>query len=384
VSADPEGELPRVKVVHIINALPSIGGAERLILDLAMLAAEPPVPVITWWGTDNSLLRQDHAGVLDLIPLRPFSLTNLGRARRALREAHAIHLHLFPTQYLVHLLRKPTLFTEHNTTNRRRGQKIWWPLERHCYRRFSKVVAISAAVGDALSEWLAEAPPRLQVIENGVALSRFSHRLRTCPTGEVKIGMAARICEQKDHATLIRALALLPARYRLLLAGDGELRGVMEKLACDLGVGERVDFLGIVADMRSYYESLDLYVQSTNSDGFSLVVVEAMASGLPALTSDVPGIRDVVANPLALYPLGDARQLAARISAITGDPQTYGQMSAFALAQADKYDIGRTYTQYQRAYAEVAGLTRFRTDSNAVVAARKNQKKGSQNSVTNN
>jgi glycosyltransferase involved in cell wall biosynthesis len=345
-----------VKVVHIINALPSIGGAERLVLDLAMTAAHRPVPVITWWGKDNSLLSQDGARTLDVIALNPFKFTNLRRAIRALCDAQVIHFHLFPSQYLVHLLRKPSLFTEHNTWNRRRGYKLWRPLERHCYRRFTKVIAISDAVGRSLCEWLEEAPPRLQIIENGVALERFSRRLRALPATEVQIGMAARMCDQKDHATLIRALARLPPRYRLRLAGDGPLRPTIEQLAAELGVSGRVEFLGIVTDMPAYYESLDIYVQSTHWDGFSLVAVEAMGSGLPSLASDVPGIRDVIANPLALFPLGDAARLAERLGAIAEDARAYEQMSAFALAQADKYDIRRTAEEYQRVYEEIAAL----------------------------
>lgn len=354
--ASREQSTPAPKVVHIINALPSIGGAERLVLDLAMAATRPPVPVITWWGKDNSLLGQDKAHAMDVISLRPFSFANLRRAIRAVREAQVVHFHLFPSQYLILLLRKPSLFTEHNTWNRRRGYRIWRPLERWCYRRFSKVIAISDAVGQSLCEWLGETPPRLQIIENGVALGRFSHRLRSCPTAEVKIGMAARMCEQKDHATLIRAISLLPARYRLRLAGDGPLRPAVEQLAADLGVSARIEFLGLVTDMPAYYESLDMYVQSTNWDGFSLVAVEAMGSGLPTLASEVAGIRDVIANPLALFPLGDAEQLASRIRTTAEDPIAYGEMSAFALAQAGKYDIRRTFEEYQRAYAEVSGL----------------------------
>jgi glycosyltransferase involved in cell wall biosynthesis len=347
-------DAPTIKVVHIINSLPSLGGAERLVLDLATRATHRPVPVITWWDADNSLLRQDDSSALDLIALRPFRLANLRRAVRVVRDSQVVHFHLFPSQYLIHLFRKPSLFTEHNTWNRRREYKLLRPLERHCYRRFSKVIAISDAVGHSLCDWLRETPPRLETIENGIALDRFSRRLRTCPTAEVKIGMAARMCDQKDHDTLIKALALLPARYRLRLAGDGPLRPAIERLAAQLGVSARVEFVGVVTDMPAFYESLDIYVQSTHWDGFSLVVVEAMGSGLPTLASDVVGVRDVVANSQALFPLGDAPRLAERIATIAENPDIYGQMSASALARAHRFDIQRTAQEYQRAYEEVA------------------------------
>ena len=274
-----------LRIVHIINNLPAIGGAERLLVDLAHCADSRPVTVITWWGTDNSLVQGGNPDI-DLVPIRPFSVGNLARAIAAIRAADVIHAHLFPTQHRAALPPRPVLFTEHNTWNRRRDRRWLRPVERWCYARFSKVVAISDEVGNALAGWLKKQPPALETIPNGIRLERFRAPARRSPArNDFVLGMAARFAVEKDHEALIRALALLPDRFRLRLAGDGPLRQQLVDLAAVLGVAQRVEFVGIARDMRDFFLNIDLYVQSSRFDGFSIVSVEAMASGLPTLVS---------------------------------------------------------------------------------------------------
>jgi glycosyltransferase involved in cell wall biosynthesis len=218
-------------VVHFINCLPAIGGAERLILDLADCAKVRPVTVIAWFGKDNSLLQFDTRRSVDLISLRPLKLRELFRAIGAVRRADVVHLHLFPSLYLAPLMKKPTLFTEHNTWNGRRDHAWMRPIERWCYSYIDKVIAISPATAESLQEWLGFSPARLSVIPNGIRLDRFDRKPRKIIGDRVVIGMAARFVRQKDHGTLVRAMGILPSNYRLKLAGDGPLRKKLENLA---------------------------------------------------------------------------------------------------------------------------------------------------------
>jgi glycosyltransferase involved in cell wall biosynthesis len=340
-----------MRVVHIINCLPQIGGAERLVLDLARSSAQRPVPVITWWGADNSLAALDPTHSLEVISLRPFSLTALSRARRVLSEADVVHIHLFPSLYLAPLLSKPTVYTEHNTWNRRRAR--WWmqPIERWCYRRLSKVVSISEMTGRALVNWLGETPPALETIPNGVDLRRFPLRARKARRGvDTVIGMAARFAAEKDHATLLNAFADLPKSFRLKLAGDGPLLGELQARVHALGIAPRVEFLGVVSNMTAFYRELDLYVQSSRYDGFSLVAVEAMASGLPVIASDVDGLRDTIGRPDLLFAAGEPESLASRVLEICADRDYYDQLSHYAAKRALAFDILETARRYEAAY----------------------------------
>ena len=348
-----------MRVVHVINSLPRVGGAERLVLDLARCSAEKPVPVIAWWSTDNGLLELDTEGCIDLIALRPFSFAALRRAVRALSQAQVVHVHLFPSLYLAPLIPKPVLYTEHNTWNRRRDRPWLRPVERWCYRRLAKVVSISIGTEAALREWLGESPRGSEVIPNGISLERFEGALRSPPQGpEVVLGMVARFAPEKDQETLLRALPLLPSRYRLVLGGDGRLRPEAEALARSLGLGERVKFVGVVHDVQAFFRSIDLYVQSSNADGFSIVTVEAMACGLPVIASDIDGLRDTVGRAEQLFPHRDAEALARLVRRIVEDPEAYRAASRHALENARRFDVRRTAERYERAYAAAAASVR--------------------------
>ena len=342
------------RVVHIINDLSAIGGAQRLVLDLARQSDQQPVPVIAWQSRENSLIEADSSGAIDLIALRPFSWKALQRARRAVASADVVHIHLFPTQYFGPFLSKPTIFTEHNTWNRRRQYPWLRPLERQCYRRFTKTIAISDDTGITLTEWLGEKPPRLETIPNGIDLSRFSRRSRTRSHDRFMVGMAARMNVEKDHATLLKAFSMLPGEFRLMLAGEGPLRDQLEQQSRTLGLDDRVRFIGTTRNMPQFFDDIDVYVQSSWYDGFSLTVVEAMASGLPTVGSDIGGLRVTIGTPDALFRPGDAQHLAQRLMALASDSAALCALSAHAVQQASRFDIRHTAECYARAYAEVA------------------------------
>lgn len=349
-----------MRVVHFINALPAIGGAERLVVDLAHESVERPVPVITWFSEDNSLVDMGNEDI-DLIPLRPFSVRQLVRAVNAIRSAEVVHAHLFPTQYLAALLPRPVVFTEHNTWNRRRDREWLRPIERWSYARFAKVVAISDETGRALVNWLGREPPGLETIPNGIRLDRFSSPARLPQEkAQFVFGMAARFSVEKDHETLIRAVKLLPERFLLRLAGNGPLKDQLKELAVTLGVADRVEFPGVARNMPQFFCSLDAYVQSSRFDGFSIVAVEAMASGLPTIASNIDGLRDTIGDPRALFSAGDATALARLLRSVADSSDLYRALSEHAVHQSARFDIATTARNYARAYAAVASSKRNR------------------------
>lgn len=339
----------------MINAMPAVGGAERLILSMSEGAEHRPVPVITWFGTDNSLLRQDERGTLSLISLRPFSLSEFRRARAVLRECDVVHVHLFPSLYTAPLFSRPTVYTEHNTWNRRRDHAWARPLEKLIYRRLSRIVAISDATRDALSEWLELPSSEIDVIPNGIRLDHFRRVPRSRRnSATVTLGMAARFAPEKDHRTLIRAMTHLPSHFILKLAAEGQLKPEAEREVRKLGLESRVQFVGNVTDIREFFSGIDVYVQSANADGFSIVAVEAMASGLPTLGADIPGLRDTIGHSRLTFRHGDPSALAEAVIAVTRDDESYGRATTHAVGQAARFDIRETARKYQQVYDSMA------------------------------
>jgi glycosyltransferase involved in cell wall biosynthesis len=172
------------------------------------------------------------------------------------------------------------------------------------------------------------------------------------------LGMAARFSAEKDHETLLRAVTLLPDRFRLRLAGDGPLKDQLKALAGTLGLANRVDFPGVARNMPEFFHGLDAYVQSSRFDGFSIVAVEAMASGLPTIASDIDGLRDTIGDPRALFSAGDATALAMLVRSLADSADLYRALSEHAVHQSARFNIATTARRYTRAYAAVAGSKR--------------------------
>lgn len=131
------------------------------------------------------------------------------------------------------------------------------------------------------------------------------------------VGNVGRLHPDKDQATLIRgfasALPNLPAGSLLAIMGKGRLELELKRLARDLGVEAQVRFLGQVADGRRYFQAFDVFALSSDHEPFGMVLLEAMAAGLPLICTNCGGGREVVEEVGELFPLGDATVLGQRL-----------------------------------------------------------------------
>ena len=131
------------------------------------------------------------------------------------------------------------------------------------------------------------------------------------------VGNVGRLHPDKDQATLIRgfaeALPRLPAGSLLAIMGSGRLEASLRKLAEDLGVAGQVRFLGQVPHGRRYFKAFDVFALTSDHEPFGMVLLEAMAAGVPVICSDVGGGREVVEGVGRLFPLGDPAALAAAL-----------------------------------------------------------------------
>ena len=109
------------------------------------------------------------------------------------------------------------------------------------------------------------------------------------------IGTVAALREEKNISRLMHAFAMLPAG-RLVIVGDGPQRPALEALAASLGVAERVCFAGHHLDTAAFYAQFDIFALSSDTEQMPLSVIEAMASGLPVVSTDVGDVRLMVAS----------------------------------------------------------------------------------------
>jgi len=164
----------------------------------------------------------------------------------------------------------------------------------------------------------------------------------------------ANVIPVKGGDVLIRALAELPDSVQLWVVGDGTDLPRLKALAAELDLEKKVVFLGNQNYVEPYMQGADCFVcPSLWGEAFGLVNLEAQASGLPVVASDIGGIPEFVVNEKTglLFPPGDSSQLANRINRLLNDKVLYERLSRFAREFAvDRFSIERRIEDYVRAY----------------------------------
>ncbi len=249
---------------------------------------------------------------------------------------------------------------EHNTRERytrwRLAQTRWLAA------RTSRIVGCSEGVRQVLLD-MGMPPDRTIAIPNGIRLDPFAdadaHPLSARVPGIV---MVARYSRQKDHASLLRALALLGERGLhppLLLAGGGKAlhRAPVERLAAELGLQQQVRFLGVARNVPELLHTHRIAVLSTHYEGMPLALIEGMAAGCAVVGSAVPGVREVIGDGVdgLLVPEADPKALADALERLLRDDPLASRLGQAARARAlREYGRERMNARYEALFLELA------------------------------
>jgi glycosyltransferase involved in cell wall biosynthesis len=208
-------------------------------------------------------------------------------------------------------------------------------VRRLALRRTPVVLPSRNLVRIATETW--KLPPRvIHYVPNGIDLARFATDGAHRNAGELVIGTVAALREEKNIARLVRAFATLPSG-RLVIVGDGPQRPALEALAASLGVADRVQFAGHHQDPSPFYAGFDIFALSSDTEQMPLAVIEAMASGLPVVATNVGDVPLMVAQENAIFitPLDDAA-LAGALAVMAGDRDTRQRIGLANLAKAQR------------------------------------------------
>lgn len=348
-----------MRVLHVISSL-EIGGAQRLLSDLLPIQKQQGlgVSLLVLKTEDNTFSQKVKFAGIPIISLDVKNFRNpflAFKLRTIIKDYDVVHAHLVHSLYLCSLasrgLKTKLVYTEHSTSNNRRGKSYVRPIEKFIYGRYAKLISISQKTQDALQDWLQSKDERFVVINNGVDTKAFAsiHR-EVIPKSLI---MVSRFASSKDQETVIRAMRLIDKEAVLRLIGDGENLERCRIVAKECGVAERVKFLGARADVANLIAESYIGIQSSNWEGFGLTAVEIMACGKPVIVTDVDGLKQVVEGAGVLFPVGDYMKLSAVVSDLLNDTEVYNRMSSDSKKKALNYDISMTAKKYVELYQSV-------------------------------
>ena len=260
-------------------------------------------------------------------------------------------------------LRPSVVHTKHGRNHPDDGRRVM--VNRVAATFSDRVVAVSDDARQVALEIERIEPHRLVTIRNGVDTTKVCPGDGTVVRHELgvaretlHIGCVARLSAEKDHATLLQALAILRARLpqaHLTLVGDGPMRVNLEELAKRLGLCDIVKFAGFAQDVVPLLRSFDVFALASRTEGTSLTLLEAAATALPIVATRVGGNAEIVTHGASglLVPVGDPEALAEALEAVARreDRRVMGERGREDVIA--RYDLAKMVAAYDTLYTEV-------------------------------
>ncbi len=221
---------------------------------------------------------------------------------------------------------------------------------------YRKEKAVPVAISHIIEKEMKELYPGLRCVErvyNPVDTKRFYTKRSKTSHQNITFINVARFMRQKNHELLLDAFAKAREKapfIRLILVGDGELRNAMEKKTENLNISEAVVFSGNVSDVERYLAAADVFVLSSDYEGLPLSVLEAMAAGLPVISTKVGGVADIVTDNGILVKPGDREELADKMTELAVDGEMRYRMGMCSIRNVKKYDNAEFIRQYEMLY----------------------------------
>jgi glycosyltransferase involved in cell wall biosynthesis len=381
--------MKKIKVLHIVPML-SPGGAERvavhIVTGLNQQRYEPAVVSLKGrMECDlDRLLEEAGVEVLYLGKHSGFDFRMYSRLSRVLGDSRPdiVHTHIQVLRYalpsMLRLKNTSLVHTVHNMAEREVEPTARW-IQRCAFNHGVVPVAVAEKVAFGIKHLYGI--QHCHVIPNCIPMNRYA-----CPQTprrewraregfrdhDVLFVCVARFAPQKNHALLLRAFAQGPAsdtNVHLVLIGEGVLQKQLEKQAKDLGLRSQVHFLGLRTDIPDALGAMDVFVLSSDWEGNPLSVIEAMASGLPIVSTAVGGVPDLFESGkegLIVQP-GDVQGLSDSMTYLLGNRevrQSFG-MSAARRAR-ENYDVSVMVRAYEELYEDLVNRSHRRNAENVL------------------
>jgi len=365
-----------IKVLHLISS-GGLFGAERVVLNLA----DKSVGIISFVGVINNT-HNPHLEIIEeakrlgmntvvFSSKGKFDLRTIGAINKFIIEhkIDIVHTHNYKSDFIGALAAQFTnakwMATHHGWTAGDKNLEFYEKIDSFILKLSQKVVLVSKGVKQSFLHLKEE---RLQVIDNGIPIEKFDRSLQM---GNIRSSLGinhqdcamvivGRLSPEKGHEIFLKAAAEVVKRVqnvKFIIIGDGPLREELKQKVRDLKLSEYVLFTGIRQDMPAIYAACDILVNSSYVEGLPMTILEAMASHLPVIATDVGAVGEVIKteeNGVFFHP-GDHRELALRMIELTLDKEKRWQFSQKAYQDVcARFSDTRMAERYKETYYQIA------------------------------
>lgn len=371
-----------LRVAYVVHTF-DIGGLERCVAHLCngldRVRFRPMIICLNRNGTASEWIRSPDVSIVEFHKRPSNDPRVVVRLARLLREQgiHLVHSQNWCT--LVETTLARTLARTRWHVHGEQGLELSALQLSGCHRRLRNlatrwalgradaVVAVANSLKQRMTRHYGVREQSVQVVPNGVAVPyvkdptrervKIRHALGIDRESTILLGSVGRLAPVKDFATAINAVAILVERgcdVHLMIVGEGPEQANLMDRSSSAGLAGRVHFVGRKTEVGAYFASMDIYVNSSISEGTSLSIMEAMASGLPSVVTDAgdnsmlvhghPGCGEVV-------PPRDPIAMAHALENLVRDEQRRIELGATARKRhAEKFSADHTVRMYQHLY----------------------------------
>jgi len=359
-----------MKIAYIITGL-GVGGAEVVTIDIANRMAQNNNEVMLLYLTGKNAHEHRISPNVNVVGLNmqktPLGfIKSLFKARSILKKLQPdiIHAHMFHACIFARVLRlifwrQKLICTEHN-------KNIEGSFRMKLYRYSNSLSNFNTNVSrEAVDYFIEQKAFKLansKVVYNGIELSRFKQNTVARQTIRQQYGLKdtdflfitiGRLTEAKDHHNLIAAFSVL-RDAKLMIVGVGDLLDSLKTFAEEKGVSNNLIFAGGHTNVEDFYNAADCFVLSSAWEGLPIVFLEAMASSLPIITTDISDCKFIIGDDFVV-PIRNSSQLANKMQHIQA--MSSEERQAIGLKNREKanmFDVTYIVSEWMTIYSTVA------------------------------
>ena len=368
--------MKKIKILYVITSL-GLGGAEKLLLDYVKRLNQEKYSfyICCFRDKPDDLIGEisKYAEVFNFKIRNKFNPIVIPHLIKLINQIQPdiIHTHLFQPRFyttVAHLFsKKSVLFThKHNNVNiKEHNVFIFFEMLSIIFNQ--KVIAISQSVKQSLIKYEFIPEKKIIVIHNGIDNQKFNdtiNKTKILNEKKIIIGTVCRLERQKGLKYLLLAMKIILTKFpeaKLEIIGDGTLLNELQELSKKLGISNSVIFFGKFTDVKPFYNRMDVFVLPSLYEGFGIVLLEAMASGVPVIASNVDGIKEVIQDDIngILVQPRNPEAIAIALTRLIENHQLYNQLVEEGLKRARVFDIHEHLMKLDNLYSSLLGAESY-------------------------